>query len=524
MQVKSMDSVKKLSMKTLQSISAHLAIPEYDRSSCGQSILHLGIGGFHRAHLAYYIHQLLQRDGSSEWGIFGTGLGFPSDRKMKEALSSQDFLYTLVELGADRAGNTESNIGNSEMKAYVVGSILGMEIACDNLQEILARIASKTTKIISLTITEGGYYYNSVTGKFMIEDEQIQKDLSTPESPSTAIGLLVEGLRKRMITNNSQSKVTLLSCDNLPGNGNVLRTVIEGYTKALDNGNTLYAWIKENVSFPNSMVDRITPVTSDLLIQKLRESYFVDDVWPVNTEPFVQWVVEDNFAAGRPQLERVGVQFVNDVLPYEHMKMELLNASHSLMGYLGFLAGFKYIHEVALDDEYRAIVLHYMNREVTPVLEPVPGIDIEQYKNSLMVRFQNSRIKDTLVRICLGGSSKLPKFLLPVVRKQIAAGGDFTVAALLVAAWFRYLLGVDENGHSYEVDDPMAEALHCTAKQAGTSPDLFFEYGDLFAPDVVNSDAFRNRVTFFLQSLHRLGSRTTVHNLIIKEKIRIDVI
>ena len=486
-------SVRKLNKGTLNDLAAQMSVPRYDRSECGSAILHIGVGGFHRAHQAVYLDRLLQKYGPSEWGICGVGL-MPGDRQMKEALVPQDLLYTVMERSAEQT------------EAYIVGSMVEYLLAADNLDAVLDKMAALETKIISLTITEGGYFYSSATDEFLLSDKRIQNDLAHPETPATAIGCIVEGLKRRR--DRGGAKVTILSCDNLPENGRVSQKAIEGYAQARDLN--LYRWIQENVSFPNSMVDRITPATTAAVLQELREHFSLDDAWPVVTEPFIQWVIEDNFVAGRPKLEEVGVQFVPEVMPYELMKMQLLNASHSLMGYLGYLAGFEYIDQVAREQEFRSYILRYMDQEVTPILAPVPGINLEEYKQTLLERFSNPKIKDQLTRICFDGSSKIPKFVLPVILKQLDAGGSFSCAALCIAAWFRYLTGKDEKGQTFAINDPLAEPLQKAALEGGESPEKLLAFPELFAPRLRNSDTFKNEVRKWLESLYQVGAANTL--------------
>ena len=300
---------------------------------------------------------------------------------------------------------------------------------------------------------------------------------------------------------------TVLSCDNVPQNGDTARKTLLAFAALRDQ--TLHEWIKQNVAFPNSMVDRITPQTTLIDRVLVQDEYGLQDDWPVICEPFRQWIIEDTFADGRPLLESVGVQFVGDVHPYEMMKIRLLNASHSAMGYLGFLAGYTYIHEIMADDLFREFIRRLMDDEVTPLLAPVPDIDLAQYKATLLTRFANPTIKDQVTRICLDGSSKVPKFVLPSLHEALKAGKPTLLLTLAVAGWFHYLRGEDERGQPYTIDDPRADELQRLARQGKTDPRPLLSVTDLF-DDLGQSEPFVASLTRFLQQMDTDGARETV--------------
>ena len=319
-----------LNAKTVEEIGSRVPGPSYDRDKLSCGIVHLGVGGFHRAHEAMCVDALLNEGGATDWGISGVGL-LPPDRAMLEVMRAQDCLYTLVVKNLD--GSTD---------ARVIGSLIDYLFAPEDSDAVLDRMTDPAVRIVSLTITEGGYHVNQATGSFDDSDEEIQADLAGVGPPTTAFGFITEALSRRRTAGTEP--FTVMSCDNIQGNGTVARQMITAFATLRDA--ELGAWIGERVEFPHSMVDRITPVTTDADRALLAREYDIDDGWPVVCEPFAQWALEDNFPLGRPEFERVGVQVVKDVGPYELMKLRLLNASHQAMCYLGYLSGYRYAHEV----------------------------------------------------------------------------------------------------------------------------------------------------------------------------------
>ncbi|MCU1601786.1 MAG: mannitol dehydrogenase-like protein [Frankiales bacterium] len=385
--------------------------PPYDRAGLTTGIVHLGVGGFHRSHEARYVDQLLRRGKARDWAITGVGV-LPSDTRMRDALQQNDGLYSLVVKHPD---------GTTEIE--VIGSITGMLLVSEDRQAVVELMSAPSTRIVSLTVTEGGY-----SGR------------------QDWMGLVADSLalrRERGVT-----PYTVMSCDNILGNGDVTRAALADY--GIDVG---------GVAFPNGMVDRITPVTSD------EDRELTEDPWPVVCEPWTQWVLEDHFTDGRPPFQDVGVQLVEDVEPYELMKLRLLNGSHQAMAYLGHLAGYTYAHEVCQDPEYVAFLQAFM-AEVTPTLRPVPGIDLDAYKAALVERFANPAIRDTLARLCADSSNRIPNWLTPAIREQLDAGGDIDALARVVASWCRYAQVVD-------VDDPRKELVMRAARQGTFLEELF---------------------------------------------------
>jgi mannitol 2-dehydrogenase len=337
----------------------------------------------------------------------------------------------------------------------------------------------------------------------------VAQDLEPGAVPRTFFGLITEALARRR--ERGSAPFTIVSCDNLPGNGKLARKAFTSFARLRDP--ELAGWIDREVRFPNSMVDRITPATTDADRRELRTRFGINDRWPVVCEPFVQWVLEDSFSSGRPPLERVGVQLVDDVEPYELMKLRLLNASHQGLCYFGRLCGYELVHEAARDPLFRTFLLGYMDEEATPTLEPVPGIDLDEYKHTLIERFSNPQIRDTIARLCEYTSDRIPKFLLPVVRSQLASGGEIARSAAIVASWARYAEGVDERGAPIEVVDRQRDELMTLAHRQRADPLAFISNRRLFG-DLVEDERFVGAYLSALDSLHERGARATLEALV----------
>ena len=457
--------------------------------------MHFGVGGFHRAHQAMYVDALMNDGQALDWGITGVGL-LPGDRRMHDVLHAQDCLYTLVVKDPD-----------GTMHPRVIGSVVDYLFGPDDPEAVLVAMTDPATRIVSLTITEGGYLVNQATGEFDAADPSIQGDLADGAVPSTAFGYVVEALRRRRAAGTEP--FTVMSCDNIQGNGEVAHKMIGAFARLKDA--ELAGWIEEHVSFPNCMVDRITPVTTDHDRAVLAERFGVEDGWPVVCEPFIQWALEDRFPTGRPPFDLVGAQLVPDVTPYELMKLRLLNASHQAMCYLGYLAGYRYAHEVCADPLFTGFLLGYMDEEATPTLEPVPGVDLDDYKHQLVERFANPEIRDTLARLCAESSDRIPKWLVPVIRHELAAGGPVRRSALVVAAWARYAEGVDERGERIEIVDNRRDKVMARAAEQGTDRLAFLRDPDLFG-DLVEDERFTTEYVAALDSLHERGARATLES------------
>ncbi|KAF1847079.1 NAD(P)-binding protein [Cucurbitaria berberidis CBS 394.84] len=475
----------------------YATVPTYDRTTLKHGIVHVGVGGFHRAHLAVYVDSMLEQLGLRDWSICGVGLQ-PFDADMKNALTPQDHLYTVIE---------RSSAGT---KARVIGSISDYLFAPDSSEAVIAKMAHSDTHIVSMTITESGYFYNENTHELEIEHPDIVYDLSGKGPPRTFFGYVYAALARRFKA--GLKPFTVLSCDNMQKNGDITRNMLLTFVKHRDP--EVAAWLAQHGAFPNSMVDRITPRTIEEDVQNLAEEFGVEDAWPVVTEPFMQWVIEDKFADGRPPFEKVGVQVVKEVEEVEQFeltKLRLLNASHSAMGYAGYLAGFQYIHEVIGNPHFHKYILNMMQEEVKPLLPRIPGVDIDEYCKTLISRFSNPAIKDELTRICLGGSGKLPQFIMPSIAEQIQAGGPLRRLTLCTAAWFCYLQGINEQGHEFPLSfDPMAAELQPLARAGGSDPMKLLGVKSLFGDDLRNDERFVTELTKAIESLKKEGALATI--------------
>jgi mannitol-1-phosphate/altronate dehydrogenase len=478
-----------LSDATLGDHAARVSVPTYDRAALTPAIVHMGVGGFHRAHQALYLDELAERGISTDWGVVGVGL---RRRDMKAALEPQDGLFTVVRRGED------------EDDARVVGSILEVLYAPDEPDAVLAALADPRTRIVTLTITGGGYHVDTETGE-LEEDDEIRADLADPGAPRTALGYLAEGLDRRRRAGTAP--FTVLSCDNVPTNGRTARAALLAFAERRDP--ELARWIGEQVAFPNTMVDRITPETTDETHELVAEDYGVEDRWPVVTESFTQWIVEDRFCNGRPPLEEVGVRFVDDVEPYERMKKRLLNGSHSALGYVGYLLGHRDTAGAMTDPLVRRYLACLMAHEISPLLPQVPGIDLAEYRTTLLERFSNPKVGDQLARLCGRGSTKVPAYLLPSIVEARREGRPHELLTLAVAAWVRYLRGVDLEGREIAIKDARLDELQPLAREGGDDPALLMEASRVFGwladdPMLVQS------VGRVLEALERDGLRATV--------------
>ena len=488
--------MSKLSSASLSNLPGNLSVPSYDRSQLSVGIVHFGVGGFHRAHQAMYLDRLMSDGGARDWAICGVGV-LPGDAAMKTVMDAQDCLYTLVLKNPD--GSREGR---------VIGSIIEYLLAPEDPEAVIEKMAAPGTRIVSLTITEGGYNFHHVTGEFDAGNPAVAADLQPGATPATVFGLVAEALQRRR--DRGLPPFTVMSCDNIQGNGEVARKMFTAFASLRDP--ELGAWMQENVAFPNSMVDRITPVTTDQDRAMVAEDFGVEDAWPVVSEDFEQWVLQDDFPQGRPAYEDAGVQLVDDVEPYELMKLRLLNASHQGLCYLGYLAGYRYAHEVSQDPLFADFLLEYMVREASPTLAPLPGVDLPAYQHRLIERFSNEYVRDTLARLCAESSDRIPKWLLPVIRENLASGGEIHRSATIVAGWARYAEGTDEQGRAIEVVDRLRETLMASAARNREDPLAFISNADLFG-DLASNDRFVQAYTAALESLHQAGAVATVSNL-----------
>ena len=445
-----------LSQETLSDLPSSINVPQYDRGALTPAVVHIGVGGFHRAHQAMYFDDLARQGISTDWGIIGVGLHRP---QMGEVLSEQDNLYTVVTRGPD---------GDD---VRVVGALVDYLFAPENPEQVLRALAAPSTRLVTLSIT--GTAYPSLP--LDPEHEDVRADVEHPEAPATAFGYLVEALDRRR--RSGVQAFTVLSCDNVQNNGVATRNAVLATARLRDP--ELAEWIEASVSFPGSMVDRITPETTPEGRDDIAGEHGVDDQWPVITEPFRQWIVEDRFCNDRPPLDQVGVQFVDDVHPYEVMKTRMLNGAHSALGHLGHLAGFETTDQAMANPVLQGFVRGYL-QEVSQLLPEVPGIDLDDYIDTLVERFSNPQISDQLSRLCRRSSTKVPSYVLPSVRAALDGDKPRAHLVLAVAAWLRYLRGEDYAGRPYEIEDAKADRLQPLAVEGDTDPRALLAQHDVF--------------------------------------------
>lgn len=481
----------KLNESNLGAISQKADIPEYDRLKITCGVMHMSIGGFHRAHQAVYLDKILAQ-GHHKWGICAVGL-MPQDKGKIDKLQQQDNLYTVLERNAE----TDS--------ARVVGSIIETLHAPSSPQAVLTRLQDENIKILSLTITEKGYCYDN-DRNLDDENELIRHDLSNLSSPKTALGYIVSGLKDRR--NQDKKPFTVMSCDNLPHNGDLTQKLVLQFAELIDPD--LSSWIKNNVSFPNSMVDRITPVTTDDIIATLQAKFEIEDAWPVVCEDYIQWVIEDNFSNDRPPLEGAGVQIVEDVDPYEKMKVRLLNGSHSALSYLSYLMGYREVDKAMNDPLVANFVRAYMDYDITPTVPHVPEINLDEYKDKLIERFSNPAISDQVQRLAEDGSQKIPNAILPCITMQLEKGHSTKFSSLALAGWFRYLTAVDESLEPIEITDPLSSKLIFAAKLDTDTPRHLLAIEEIFGTHLPLNDNFVQDLTYYMQCLKQKGARNTL--------------
>ncbi len=488
-----------LNDRALAAHAARLRVPTYDRSALSPAIVHIGVGSFHRAHQAVYLDELAQRGITTDWGVVGVGL---RRRDMKDALAPQDGLFTVV----SRDGGDE---------ARVVGSIVEVLYAPDERDAVLAALADPRTRIVTLTITGAGYPVDTETGE-LTDDADVRADLADPAHPRTALGYLAQGLDQRRRA--GAAPFTVLSCDNVPHNGATAHAALVAF--AARRAPALAAWIDAEVTFPNTMVDRITPATTEETHELVAGAYGVDDRWPVVTEQFSQWIVEDRFCNGRPPLEEVGVQFVDDVEPYELMKKRLLNGSHSALGYVGYLLGHRDTAGAMTDPLVRGYLACLMGHEIAPLLPEVPGIDLDEYQVTLLARFANPKVGDQLARLCGRGSTKVPAYLLPSIVEARRLGRPHELLNLAMAAWVRYLRGTDFEGREIAIKDARLDELQPLAVEGGDDPAPLMSESRVFGW-LADDPMLVRAVARTLEAFDRDGLRATVASYVAAETGRV---
>ena len=445
----------RLQPDTLARLPADVARPRYERGALRAGIVHLGLGAFARAHLAVATEAAMAATGDLRWGIVGVSLCHPDTR---DALAPQGGLYSVALRDADDDGAPGESL-------RVIGALLRVVVAGEDPAAVLEHIAHADTRIVSLTVTEKGYCHDPASGALRFEHADIAHDLAQPETPRSAVGMIVRALSLRQ--RRGRAGIALLSLDNLPANGDMLRGLVLAFADRAEP--PLGAWIAAQCSFPNSMVDRIVPRTTDAERSRIGERLGLVDAWPLVAEPYFDWALQDRFVAGRPEWVHGGARFVADAAPFEQLKLRMVNGTHSTLAYLGAMAGFATIDRAIAQPALRAFIDALLRDEIAPTLGAVPGLDLDAYRRQLLRRFANPALAHATHQIAMDGSQKLPQRLLGTLRDRLDAGGSITRLALGVAAWLHYLRGVDEAGGHYVIEDPLAAELNELCSRAESS-------------------------------------------------------
>ena len=476
----------RLSLGTLGALPEAVARPTYERAALTPGIVHFGVGNFHRAHQAVTLDRLMNAGLAHDWAVIGVGTR-PGDLAVLEALHAQDWLTTVVEQSAERS------------EARVTGVMIDM-IGPGETARILGALADPRIRIVSMTITEGGYYVAPDTGGFDARHPEIVADATAAE-PRTVFGLILAGLERRRA--GGTPPFTVLSCDNLPHNGRVARAAVLGLARLRDPG--LARWVEANVAFPNGMVDRITPATGERERRLVRAEHGVEDGWPVFAEDYIQWVLEDHFPAGRPPFEEAGVEFVADVTAHEAMKIRILNGGHAVIAYPAGLLDVEVVHEAMAHPLVAAFLDRVEREEIIPMVPPVPGTELRAYYARVRERFANPKIGDTVRRLCLDGSNRQPKFIVPTIRDRLAAGRSVDGLALESALWARYCVGETESGAAVAPNDPNWDRLTDRAARARDAPGCWLDQPDVYG-DLSRDERFRDTFARAFRSVRDHGT------------------
>ncbi|WP_421549929.1 mannitol dehydrogenase family protein [Kluyvera intermedia] len=475
-------------------LTAKATLPTYDRSKLVSRIVHLGFGAFHRAHQAVYA-DILAAEHGSDWGY--TEVNLIGGEQQIADLNHQDNLYTVAEMSADA------------WTARVVGVVKeALHAQVDGLETVLAKMCEPQVAIVSLTITEKGYCHSPASGQLMLDHPFIAADIQNPHQPKSAPGVVVEALARRRAA--GLPAFSVMSCDNMPENGHVMRNVVCAYARAIDAG--LADWIESHVTFPSTMVDRIVPAVTPDTLDKIEQLTGVRDPAGVACEPFRQWVIEDNFVAGRPAWEKAGAELVSDVIPFEEMKLRMLNGSHSFLAYLGYLAGYEHINDCMGDENYRRAAHDLMLNEQAPTLK-VQNVDLARYADLLIARYTNPALRHRTWQIAMDGSQKLPQRMLDSVRWHLADNSSFTLLTLGVAGWMRYVGGVDEKGNKIEVSDPLLPVIQAAvqgSEEGESRVKALLAIEAIFGQDLPQNGQFVDQVTNAYLSLLSKGAKATV--------------
>jgi fructuronate reductase len=481
----------RLSNGTLPHLPETIARPDYDRGEVTVGIVHLGIGAFHRAHQAVFTDEVLARDPS--WGICGVSLRSADTR---DALQPQDGLYTL---------KVQDGLGET---LRIIGSVVETLVAPEDPQAVLVRMADPAARIVSLTVTEKGYCHNPATGTLDETHPDVLHDLQNPGKPRSAVGFIVEALALRQAA--GVEAFTLLSCDNLPSNGDVLKRVVSRFAELRDPGLAVFV---AGVACPSTMIDRIVPATAESDRAAIALALGVEDAWPVVTEPFRQWVIEDDFPLGRPQWEAAGAVFVPEVSAFETMKLRLLNGSHSTLAYLGYLAGAETVAQAMALPGMQPLIEGLMRDEVSPTLPALAGFDLPAYRQALITRFNNPSLRHRTWQIAMDGSQKLPQRLLATIRDRMRAGASYDRLVLGVAAWMVYARGLDEARQAIDVRDPLAGRIAAMTQGLDDPEEIvaaLVSLTEVFGGDLSGNAGFRAKLVDALSRLFSTGAKAEV--------------
>jgi len=481
----------KLSASAVSALPAGVAAPRYRQSDLTAGILHFGVGNFHRAHQAVYLDELFNAGLNRDWAIVGASVR-AADEDIRLKLMSQDWLSSVVEQEADSS------------KARVTSAMIDYIKPGDGAA-ILNKLADPAIRIVSMTITEGGYYIDPASQKFDSAHPDIVYDAQHIDAPRTVFGLIVAGLKRRRAA--GLAPFTIMSCDNIPGNGHVAEHAVVGLAALAEA--ELAGWIRANVAFPNSMVDRITPATTERERKMLVDDFGVDDNWPVYCEAFRQWVLEDRFPSGRPALEKVGVEFVSDVAPFELMKIRILNGGHAAIAYPAALLDIHFVHEGMQEPLVRGYLAKLTREEIMPTAPSPPGVTLEDYRKLIDRRFANPKIGDTMTRLCFDGSNRQPKFILPTVAARLKQGAGVAGLALVSAFWCRYCFGQSESGKTIAPNDPSWDRLQGLARKAKSDPAAFLGMADIFG-EAAKNPAYVAAFSKALSHVWAQGTRATL--------------
>ncbi|MEM7021488.1 MAG: mannitol dehydrogenase family protein [Pseudomonadota bacterium] len=476
-----------LSLSSLEELPRSVGRPAYRRDQLSPGIVHIGVGNFHRAHMARYMDDLFAMGLDQDWAIVGAGVR-AGDSVMRGKLQAQDWLTTAVELGPERT------------RAHVVGSMVGFVPVEEDNQALIRAMSDPAVRIVSLTVTEGGYYIDPATQQFDADHADIQHDVQHPERPRTAFGAMVAALKARRAA--GLRPFTGLSCDNVPGNGDILRSTVVTLARLTDPD--LARWIDEEGAFPNSMVDSIAPAVGPNELALVRDRFGIEDAAPITHEPFRQWVIEDRFSLGRPRWEEVGVTLSDQVHDYERMKIRILNGGHAVICYPAALLGLDIVSEAVADERVRRLFRKIQMEEMVPHVRAVPGMTPLAYFDLIESRFSNPAIVDTTRRLAFDGSNRQPKFILPAVVDGLSAGTPVDGLALVSAAWCRYCCGTTENGQAIEDNDPIWAELKARALAAKNQPEHWLAMRQIYG-DLGEKPAFADAFARWLRLIHAEG-------------------